>query len=193
MNLYLSVRDMEAELKKKLAEMGNGATNLKLEANRQMMALVSDYEKRDHTRQLEIDRLQRRLETELDNSRVHKEMTSQLVAHRMALDAELGELKRRYQVEHKEWSSKYAAEQDSRQRAIAEVKAQLEEKEAWAHREAEEYKLRVSRLHDDLMVKEREKLSTLFAVKNEMRYVTNRKRLPTTHVCMSTHSLVAQC
>lgn len=193
MNLYLSVRDMEAELKKKLAEMGNGATNLKLEANRQMMALVSDYEKRDQTRQLEIDRLQRRLETELDNSRVHKEMTSQLVAHRMALDAELGELKRRYQVENEEWSSKYAAEQDSRQRAIAEVKAELEEKEAWAHREAEEYKLRVSRLHDDLMVKEREKLSALFAVKNEMRYVTNRKHLPTTQVCMSTHSLVAQC
>ena len=166
---YDSCRDQEKEYKNKIAEMGTELTNNRLDAHKEKMALAKQYEERDKVRQLEIDQLTKLLESEKEKIQVNQEMISRIVAQRIQLDVELGELKRRYQTESTQWSAKYHTEQEAHRKEAALAKANLEEQEAKAKVEFDALQTKVLRLLDQLSKKEQEKDAAIRLFKEEMR------------------------
>jgi hypothetical protein len=149
--------------------MGTELTNNRLNAHKEKMALAKQYEERDKVRQLEIDKLTKRLESEKEKIQVNQEMISRIVTKRIQLDAELGELKRRYQTESMQWSAKYHTEQEAHRKEVALAKANLEEQEAKAKVEFDASQTKFSRLLDQLSKKEQEKDAAIRLFKEEMR------------------------
>jgi len=169
----LTIKDemkaQEKELKGKVSDIGMEVTNLKIEAQRERMAVVDQYEAREETLKQEMAEFRDSMEAEKEALRVSQGLTNRILAQRIEIDAELGELKRRYEQERNQWSTKYSDEQEARRVEVTTAKQALEEQQQKALSEVKQIHGRVSNLQNQLATKERQKLSAVLAIKDEMK------------------------
>ena len=98
-----------------------------------------------------MDLLNSKLEEEKEHVRQNQDMTNRILATRIELDTELGNLKKKYTSEVREWQSKLEAEKVAHDSDVAKAQAEVEK----LKREVEE------------MAQERTSLCSLF--KQSMR------------------------
>lgn len=144
-------------MKEKIAEMGNQVTNLKIQAHQEKMSAADEYQVREQKRQLEIEDLHKRLQQEKANILVNQEMTSRVIVKRVEVEKELGELKRQYIEDSKEWTDRFEKEQEAHRRELALTKAELEDQLAKANIDADKLQQSISSLMEQLSKKELEK------------------------------------
>jgi hypothetical protein len=144
-------------LKEKIAEMGNQVTNLKIQAHQEKILAADEYRVREQKRQLEIEDLHKRLQQEKANILVNQEMTSRVIGKRVEVEKELGELKRQYIEDSKEWTDRFEKEQEAHRRELALTKAELEDQLAKANIEAGKLQQSILSLMEQLSKKELEK------------------------------------
>ena len=62
----------------------------------------------------EVNAVRALLEAEQQTLGINQDLTRRILKQRVEIDAELGELKRRYESDSKKWDTKYAKEQEKR-------------------------------------------------------------------------------
>lgn len=152
-----------------VSQMSDEIADYKAEAKQEKKAIIEEYEMREQALRGEIQCLHSELEKEKEQIRLNQEMTGRVVAERVALDNELGELKRQHEQKRKDWAVKYQAEQEARRYEVSKAQLELEEQQKLAVSEAMELHDRVSNLNEQLSVKEKQKHGALLALKNQMQ------------------------
>lgn len=148
--------------------MGLEVTNLKVEAERTKMAVIAEYKAREHQLHNQIESLYQLLDTEKDAMTVNKGMTNRILAQRIEIDVELGELKRRYETDSQEWGLKYTTEQQTRRMEVTRSQQKMKELHQNAEQAVKEAEKRQVDLKSQLVNKERQKLSAVLAIKDQM-------------------------
>lgn len=144
-------------------------TNVKLEAEREKTAVAEEYQSREQKLKQETNALHALLETERESIKVNQELTNRILTQRIEIDAELGNLKKVYDQDNKQWGDKYKAEQMAREREVLRVRQQLQAQENRAGIAGEEAKQRLGVLVSQLAAKEQEKQQSVRTIKDTMR------------------------
>jgi hypothetical protein len=142
---------------------------LKEMSREEIETLRDEYATREDALRGEMEDLIWQLNDEKKKVRVNQEMTDRIHGKRVALDAELGELKQRYDQESEHWSAKYEQEHSAYQQSILETKQKLDEQQEQALLEAKELESRLSGLKEQLSIKEKQKQAAVLAIKDELK------------------------
>lgn len=162
-------RSKEKDFKQITFELGNQVTKTKIEANRREMALSDEAKAREVQLQSELEGLRDMVVTERKSLKINQELTNRILKQRVEIDAELGELKRRFDQDSKRWDSKYTKQQEKRRLEVMRSQRQLQQlhdtaelalREAWERQES---------LAAQLAAKEKEKHDTLIAIRDDMK------------------------
>lgn len=110
---HSSRRNQKAEFKKKVIEMGDEATYLKLDAHKEKMQTVDAFKAREKALQEEMAALSAKLMEEKEHVFQNQLVTNRILETRVALDAALGKLQKQLEQERKDWQTKLAAEKEA--------------------------------------------------------------------------------
>lgn len=152
-----------------LHEMGTEFSNLQMTSNEEKTAVGETHKMREAQLQKEINSLVESLESEKVTSETNKEMMNRVLETRADLDAELDELKRRYEQDSSDWGAKYAEEQAARRSEVARAQQQMDELQENSAKAAEEAEQRHKNLMEQLTLKENQKEAAVLEVQNEMK------------------------
>ena len=117
----------------------------------------------------ETETLKRHLEQEKEKILANQAMTANLVSQRVALDTELGELRRLYETESKQWDSKYAREQDTRRLELTKAQNKILEMQTKAELAMAELEKSKTKLSEQLSVKETQMQAVIVALKDQLQ------------------------
>lgn len=162
-------RGREKELKDKVSDLGLEVTNVKLAAHQERMAIVEEYKAREQSLESEIDHLRDLLGREKENLVVNQEMTGRIVAQRVDIDAQLGQLQREFDQERNNWTAQYTNQQEAHRRHVESSREDLEAMQQESLVEAKHAQDRITSLQQQLSNKERQKQDALLAIKDEMK------------------------
>ena len=168
------------ELKETIGKIGTQMTNAKIEANRREMELVSAAQAREldllsaaqareAQLQSEMDGLRNLLEDEKESQRINKDLTNRILKQRVEIDAELGELKKRYDQDSKQWDDKYAQEHEARRLEVDRARQEMEQLQVSAEAAMVEAEARQASLVDQLAAKEKQKQLAVMSVRDELK------------------------
>ncbi|KAI2496197.1 hypothetical protein MHU86_18292 [Fragilaria crotonensis] len=150
-------------------ELGNQVTNTKIEANRREIALADEAKAREVQLQAEMEGLREMVETERKSLKINQELTNRILKQRVEIDAELGDLKRRFDQDSKKWDSKYAKQQEKRRLDVMRSQRQLQQLHDTAEQALREAWERQENLASQLAAKEKEKYEALIAIRDDMK------------------------
>jgi hypothetical protein len=105
-------RNQKAEFQKKVSELGNEATYVKLEAHKEKMQTVEAFKAREQALKEEMAALSAKLMEEKELVFQNQLVTNRILETRIELDAALGTLKKQLEQERKDWEGKLAAEKE---------------------------------------------------------------------------------
>jgi hypothetical protein len=112
-------------LKGKINEMGTELTNVKIDANKRSIMSKEEFKVREAQLLWQSRDLEAQLKAEKSKKLVNEKLTQSIVASRMALEADLGALKRRYEEDQK----RVKEEKEIGMAKIEQLSKDLEEKE----------------------------------------------------------------
>jgi len=112
--------------------MGNQITTTKIEANLREMAIAGKTQARERHLHNEMDGLRGLLHGEKESQKINQDLKHRILAQRVEIDRELGELKLRYEEDSKQWDSKYVKEQEERRLEVAKAQQQMQQLQATA-------------------------------------------------------------
>ena len=112
--------------------MGNQITTTKIEANLREMAIAGKTQARERHLHNEMDGLRGLLQGEKESQKINQDLKHRILAQRVEIDRELGELKLRYEEDSKQWDSKYVKEQEERRLEVAKAQQQMQQLQATA-------------------------------------------------------------
>lgn len=157
----LTVEAFQAEIQKQQLEMQERFNDMSneaaIEANKAKMAAIEEFKAREQQVQEEMDKLYTKFEEEKDHVRQNQVMTNRILTTRVELDLELGLLKKKYEIDSKEWESKLQQEQQAHGSDLANAEADV----ARLKKEVEQ------------MTKERTNLSSLFTQSLKVMFGTD--------------------
>lgn len=128
-----------------------------------------EYNRREQALLAETEELHRRLDSEKERIRANQEMTANLVTKRVALDTQLGELRRRYEQESEQWDAKYALEQETRRLDLVRAQTEIHQLQMSAESALKQLEENTASLSDQLDAKERQKQAAILAIKDELQ------------------------
>ena len=134
-----------------------------------MQTIKQEYLQHEQALRAETQELHRLLDSEKEKIRANREMTANLVTQRVALDAELGQLRRLYEQENKQWDAKYAQEQEARRLEVTMAQNSMLELQKNAEAALAELEKSKSKLSNDLARKEMQKQSSILSMKDELQ------------------------
>jgi hypothetical protein len=132
-------------------DMCDEATHKKIAAHQEKMAIIEASKARERDLQAKIDTLISQGETYKEQMRMKQEMTNRILVTRIELDAELGQLKKKYASDMKEWKNKLKTEQEVHSRDMARAAALVEELKAEAAALAEKHNQHLVKARDQLV------------------------------------------
>lgn len=153
----------------KVNEIGMEMTNLKIEANRDKMAVVKEHKAREQQLKNEIEGFNQILKAEKEAMMINKELTDRILAQRVEIDAELGHLKRLYETDSKTWDSKYVAEYNARRIDVTHAQEQMQELQKNADLAMAEAEARQMKLAEQMASKEKQQQAAVLAIKDDMK------------------------
>jgi hypothetical protein len=167
------------ELKETIGEIGTQMTNAKIEAHRREidlvsaaqareMDLLSAAQAREAQLQREMESLRTLLEGAKESQKIHQDLANRILKQRIEIDAELGELKKRYDRDSKQWDAKYAQEQEARRLEVTRAQQDMEKLQASAEAALAEATERQARLVDQLAATEKQKQVAAMAVQDDL-------------------------
>ena len=162
-------RSKEKDFKEIAFELGNQVTKTKIEANRREIALTDEAKAREIQLQTELDGLRDMVETERRSLKINQGLTNRILKQRVEIDAELGELKRRFDQDSKRWDSKYTKQQEKRRLEVMRSQRQLQQLHDTAELALREAWERQETLAAQLAAKEKEKHASLVAIRDDMK------------------------
>jgi hypothetical protein len=149
--------------------MGNQITKTKIEANLREMTIAGKTQERERQLQNEMDGLRGLLQGEKESQKINQDLKHRILAQRVEIDRELGELKRLYEQDSKHWDSKYTKEHAARRLEAATAQQELEQLQASAEAAVTEAEQRQVSLSEQLATKEKQQLAATIALKDEMK------------------------
>ena len=149
--------------------MGNQITKTKIEANLREMKIAGKTQERERQLQNEMDGLRGLLQGEKESQKINQDLKHRILAQRVEIDRELGELKRLYEQDSKQWDSKYTKEHAARRLEVATAQQELEQLQASAEAAVTEAEQRQVSLSEQLATKEKQQLAATIALKDEMK------------------------
>ena len=163
------------ELKETIGDIETQMTYAKIKANRRKMELVSAAQARkldlllaaqaqDAQLQSELDGLRKLLEGKKELQRINKDLTNRILKQCVEIDAELGELKKRYDQDRKQWDAKYAQEHEACCLEVDQARQEMEQLQVSAEAAIVEAKARQATLVDHLAAKEKQKQLAVMSV-----------------------------
>lgn len=125
-HIFLFLRKQKAEYQKKVNEMGDEVTYVKLEAHKEKMETIETYKAREKSLQEEMAVLSAKLLEEKEHVWQNQLVTNRILETRVELDAALGTLKKQFEQEKKEWQSKLEAEKEAYARDLKRLQEEQE-------------------------------------------------------------------
>ena len=162
-------RAKQKEFKEITNELGAQITKTKIDANLRDISLAEAARAREIRLQTEKEDLVKVVESERKSLKINQDLTNRILKQRVEIDAELGELKRRFDQDSKRWDAKYTKQQEKRRLEIMRSKRQLQQLHEAAESALQDAWERQERLTAQLAVKEREKEETFIALREEMK------------------------
>ena len=137
--------------------------------NSELETIKEEYRRREQALLAETEELNRRLDSEKERIRANQEMTADLVTKRVALDTELGELRRRYEQESEQWDAKYALQQETRRVELVRAQEEIHHLQTSAESTLTQLEESTASLSNQLAAKERQKQAAILAIKDELQ------------------------
>jgi hypothetical protein len=137
--------------------------------NLELETIKEEYRQREQALLSETEELNRRLDSERERIRVNQEMTAILVTKRVALDTELGELRRRYHQESEQWDAKYALEQETRRLEVVRAQQEMQQLQMKAESALAHLEESTASLSEQLAAKEKQKQAAILAIKDQLQ------------------------
>lgn len=166
---YYYYRLQEKQLTDRISDIELQATNDRLEAEQDKMSVIEEHKIRERQLLGEMDSLRDLLDAENQAMKVNKDLTNRILAQRINLDSELGQLQRRYAEESCEWDARYQAELEARLAEGAKAQQEMEFLQEAAVNAAEKAEQRKKSLLGQLSMKEREKQIAVLSVTEESK------------------------
>lgn len=158
-------RQQEVELTQKLEI---EVKNVRVEASRERQEVMERYREREECLEVETRNLIRQLNAEKQKMEANNQLIRETEATRLALDAEIAQLKQRFNVENQKISAQYVADQEARKVEVANAQRQVEEVQTSARMLTEQAEQRITDLLDQLSTKEKQKEDAIIAMQKEM-------------------------
>ena len=130
--------------------------------------MIERFRAREERLSFETENLTRLLDTEKQKMEANKQLIRQTEATRVALDAEIAQLKQQFNAESEIISAQYMAEQEARKAEVAEAQRQIDEVQASARVLGDQAEERITDLQGQLSIKERQKEEAIVSIKKEM-------------------------
>jgi hypothetical protein len=178
--LLFLISAKEKQLKEAINDIGIDMTQAKIQANRRELdfvvtlqnkekSLLAEAQARESELQKEIDGLKGLLQGQKEAQAINQELTNRILQRRIELDAELGALRKRYELESRNWDYKFAQEQEARRMAVQKAQEEMVTLQANFEAALEIAKDQQNSLKEQLEKKEQEKLVAITAVREEMK------------------------
>jgi hypothetical protein len=122
----LTNRQQKAEHTQQVNDIGIEATHIKLQAHKEKMQVVQDFNAREQALQDEMTSLRTNLQEEQDLIELNQKNTSEILQSRLKLETSLAKLQEQYDNESKSWQTKLAAAQQEHDIELKRLTAELE-------------------------------------------------------------------
>lgn len=153
----------------RISEVEVQASNDMKQAHEEKMAVIEEHKIRERQLMEEIASLRDLVDAEKQAMKVNKDLTNRILAQRTNIEAELGQLQRRYAQESTQWDASYHAELQARIAESEKAQQEMDELQKDAEKAAEEAEARKVSLLGQLSMKEREKQTAILAAKEEAK------------------------